>query len=115
MHVKLAWFSLTLITAVALSGCQTYKFAHQLKLVSLDDDFSEAKSIGNIRGVDCQSFIFGYATGPTPSLDRAMENAQNQNGADRVRYITDVTSDTEGFDAVVYKKQCLVVKGKGYK
>jgi hypothetical protein len=115
MRVKFTWFSLAVAASMALSGCQTYKYAHQLKLVSLSDDFHESESIGNVRGVDCQSFIFGYPTGPEPSLDRALENAQNQSGSNRVRYITDVTTDSEGFDSFLYKKECLVVKGKGYK
>lgn len=109
-------YSLCLIGLLfAISGCQTYKYAQQIKLISLDDDFSSARSVGNIRGIDCQAFVLGYPTGPEPSLDRAFENAQNQSGGEKIRYMTDVTTDSEGFDAVVYRKQCIVVKGKGYK
>jgi len=115
---------------LALGGCQTYKYADKVKMIAFSDDLSKGQSIGNVRGEDCQSFLFGYPMGPAPQLDRAVEHLQNQTqGKDisvsfddkskgnniALRYINDVTTDWDGFDAVVMAKRCLIVKGRGYK
>jgi hypothetical protein len=108
--------AIAVVFLLGATGCQTYKYAHQVKLIAFNDDFTKAESVGNVRGKDCQSFILGYATGPEPSLDRALEDAQEQAGkGHRLRYMNDVATDFEGFDAGVYAKRCLVVKGRGYK
>ena len=118
------------IGMLALGGCQTYQYADKVKMIAFDDNLQKGQSTGNIRGEDCQAFLFGYALGPAPKLDRAIEHLQRQTeGKDApltgstdvketrlaVRYLNDVTTTWDGFDAVVYKKNCLIVKGRGYK
>ena len=99
-------------------------------MISFEDDFKKGKSIGNIRGEDCQAILFGYALGPAPKLDRAIEHLQRQtqgsdlgvsigdsakSGGLAIRYLNDVTTDWDGFNAGIFAKHCLVVKGRGYK
>jgi hypothetical protein len=71
----------------------------------------------------------GYQLGGAPTLDKAFMNAQNQAGfmetagaggstSDRgkkIRYINNVSTKNEGFNAYVVGKQCLVVNGIGYR
>lgn len=117
------------LMSLLCSGCQTYKYAADVKMVSFSDDFSEGQSMGNVVGEDCVTTILGYTLGPVPTLDRAMARAQSQKtqgvadnllasneaGGMAIRYINNVSSSWEGFDAVVFKKSCLQVKGRGYK
>jgi hypothetical protein len=120
-------FTLAILT---LGGCQTYKYADKVKMIAFSDDLSKGQSIGNVRGEDCQSIFLGYPTGPAPKLDRAMEHLQNQtlgkdiglsvdekskNNTLALRYINDVTTSWDGFDAGIMAKRCLIVKGRGYK
>ena len=75
----------------------------------------------------------GRPFGSYPTLDKAMANARQGRGesvADSVnsglgtppvtaganlRYLTDVSTEHEGFNAGVVAKTCLIVKGMGYK
>lgn len=98
-----------------LTGCQTYKFAYQLKMASFDDNLSPGQSVGNIRGESCQSAIMGIPTGPEPSLDLALEKVQKAIKGQRLRYVNDLSTTTSGFDAIFYSKFCIIVKGIGYK
>jgi hypothetical protein len=127
MKRSLAWAAC--IGVFALSGCSTYQYAKNVKLVSFDDDVTRGKSVGPIRGEDCIWSILGYKLGGVPTLDRAFANARNQTdsgimgststqsaSADKaIRYINNVSTANDGWDAVVVGKQCLVVKGTGYR
>lgn len=116
-----------LVVALAVFGmwgCQTYKYADKVKMISFDDILTKGASMGNIRGEDCQTKILGYATGPAPKLDRAIQSLQNQTpgtdnksgpGGRAIRYLTDVTTEWDKFDIGLYAKHCLIVKGRGYK
>ena len=119
-----------LVLALSLWACQSYKYADKVKMVAFDDDFKKGKSIGNVRGEDCQTWILGYPLGPSPKLDRAVEHLQRQtegktvdvttderNKESRlaVRYINDVSTNWDSFSAVLFGKNCLIVKGRGYK
>jgi hypothetical protein len=111
-----------------LSGCSTYQYAKNVKLVSFDDDVTKGKSVGPIRGEDCIWTILGYRLGGHPTLDKAFANARNQADSSlfggstqsassdkAIRYINNVSTENDGFNAVVVAKECLVVKGTGYR
>jgi len=118
-----------LLLGLMLSGCQTYKYAANVKLISFTDDIEKGKSTGPIRGQDCVWKVFGRWVGVEPTLDKAARNAATQGdtgfvsdtfgGADykglAVRYLNDVRTDWEGFDVWFVGKKCLIVQGKGYK
>ena len=109
------------------TGCSTYHFAHSVKLASYDEDISKGKAAGPVRGADCTWHVMGYPLGGEPRIDRAMANARTQSGehfADditqetdpnkAIRYINGMNTSWDGFNAVIFGKRCLVVKGAGY-
>lgn len=119
------------LSGLFLSGCATYNYANRVKMVAFDDDLSKGKSAGPIRGEDCTWRVLGYSLGGAPTLDRAFINAKNQAGAaesagfadvagkkgrgQALRYVNNVSTKNEGFDAVVVGKQCIVVTGIGHR
>lgn len=106
-------FGIAALLLLGVSGCQTYKYAHQVKLIAFRDNIEQGESVGNVTAKDCQSAIMGLVTGPEVTLDRAMEKVQNKK-ENSVRYLNDVSTENEGFDAYFYRKSCLLVKGRGY-
>jgi hypothetical protein len=82
-------------------------------MVSFDDNVAHGHSVGPVRGEDCQSFVLGYAIGEPPTLDKAFADARKENG--QLRYLNNVSTDASGFNALVYRQRCMVVKGTGYK
>ncbi len=124
--MKKAFFIAIMLTS---SACQTYKYADKVKMIAFDDNFTTGKSIGNVRGEDCQMIVFGYPLSAPPTLDKAIENVQQQmksGAADSftggkkdvglaMRYLNDVSTENEGFNAGLFAKNCIVVKGRGYK
>jgi hypothetical protein len=122
---------LLFICGLGLAGCASYPYASQVKLVAFDDNLQKGQSSGPIRGEDCTWTVLGMQMGGLPTLDRAFINARNQagslesaglsNGASGrqgggpLRYVNNVSTEREGFNAVLFGKQCLVVKGTGYR
>lgn len=118
---------LFLAVFVIAQGCATYKYANNVKMVSFSDDVSKGKSVGNVRGEDCTWTVAGYKLGGEPTIDKAFINTKKQastmqsagfssaaNQADALRYVNNVTTEREGFNAVIVGKDCLVVTGVGY-
>lgn len=113
---------------VIAQGCATYKYASNVKMVSFSDDVTKGKSVGNVRGEDCTWTVLGYQLGGLPTIDRAFINTKKQasttqsagfsssaDQADALRYVNNVTTENEGFNAGIVAKQCLVVTGVGYR
>ena len=115
--VKFGIFSAILFCAFVASGCATHQLAKDFKLIGFEEDISKGKSIGQIRGEDCQTFIFGFPTGNPPSLDRAFSNAKKRGSAGSAdfRYVNDIMTSYEGWNALVVAKQCLNVQGQGFR
>lgn len=121
-------FLCSLITLLA-SGCATYNYANKVNTVAFSDNLKKGESIGNIRGEDCTWQILGKPLGGAPTVDRAFENAKTgadgsslvgsvqhkSGGENRVRYVNNVHTANDGFNAVIFGKQCIVVTGVGYK
>lgn len=96
-------------------------------MISYDDDVSAGKSVGPVRGADCTWTILGYQMGGAPTLDKAMANARigageafsdqwsKKGNGETLRYINNVSTSHDGFNAGIVAKNCLVVKGAGYK
>ena len=121
---------LLVLTVLVAAGCTTYPIAQQVKMVSFEDNVEKGKSVGPITGEDCIWSVLGYRLGGRPTLDKAMANARNQSGGgsldsfksskdtnntNALRYINNVSTENDGFNAVVVAKECLVVKGAGYR
>lgn len=130
MKQKTLMLSAAICSLVAFSSCTHYPIAQDVKMVSFDDDVSKGKGIGPITGEDCVWSVVGYRFGGRPTLDRAMANARTQSGGgitdafknskdtlntNTVRYMTNVSTENDGFNAVIVGKECLVVKGTGYR
>ena len=120
----------TLAVAFALNGCASYQYAQNVKLVSFDDNIKKGTSAGTIRGEDCTWSVLGYQLGGKPTVDKAFMNAKNQAGglesagfgdltkkdhSQAIRYANNVSTERDGFNAVIVGKECLVVKGVGYR
>ena len=112
---------------LVLQSCAQYKYAQQMKMVSFDNDVTEGKSVGPVKGEDCTWMVFGQWLGGNPTVDKAFINAMNQAGAaesagfgkgergQKLRYINNVATDNSGFMLGGFLgKSCLVVNGVGY-
>ena len=114
-----------------LCSCATYQTAQKVALVSFDDTPTKGKSVGNIQGQDCTWRILNYQLGGLPTIDRAFMNARkgtdggsllsgvtgggpSAHGGD-LKYVNNVSTKNDGFDAVIIGKTCIVVTGIGYK
>jgi hypothetical protein len=119
---------LAALSCLFLGGCASYQYAQQVKLVSFDDNIEKGQSVGPIRGEDCTWTILGMQMGGLPTLDKAFINARNQAGSmesagfksnekheNTLRYVNNVSTENDGFNALLFGKQCLVVKGGGYR
>src|SRR5688572_30734017 len=98
------------VAAVGLlsTGCATYPYAKNLKMVSFDGSVVAGKAVGPVRGEACQASVMGYPIGAPATLDNAMAAARAKN---EIRYMNNVSTQEEGFSAYFYAKQCLIVKG----
>lgn len=119
---------LTLSLSV-LCSCATYNYAQKVRTISFDDNLTKGQAVGPIRGEDCTWTVLGQQLGGQPTIDKAFINAKHQsdaltaagftsNTADAsktIRYINNATTANEGFNALLFGKQCLVVTGVGYK
>jgi len=94
-----------------VSGCSTYQYAKNVKLISFDNNAAAGKGVGPVRGENCQAFVMGYAISDAPTLDQAVADARSKN---KVRYLNNVATENTGFNAVVFAKRCIVVRGTGY-
>ena len=116
---------------VFFSGCATYQYAKNVHMVSFEDNVAKGKAVGPIQGEDCVWEVLGYKLGGLPTLDKAFASARNQTASTitdsfthgnqvassdkAIRYINNVSTSYDGFNAVVVGKQCLIVKGTGYR
>jgi hypothetical protein len=119
---------------LAGTGCAPelhYKVAKDISFVSYDENVAKGATVGPIRGADCTWFVLGHVLGSQPTLDRALANARQGRGESvndavnggmgtaatgpNLRYLTDVSTDHDGFNAGFFGKRCLIVKGMGYK
>lgn len=112
-----------------LCSCATYNYAQKVKTISFDDNITKGKAVGPIRGEDCTWTVLGNQLGGEPTIDKAFINAKTGAGAlssagfaaldkadasKQIRYINNATTATDGFNALFFGKQCLVVTGVGY-
>lgn len=104
----------TVLSALALwTGCATYQYADDVKLISFDDHPTKGKAVGNITGEDCMWRVFGYELREPPSVDKAFIAARRSETRS-IRYVNKVSTKPSGFDAGIVGKQCIVVTGVGY-
>jgi hypothetical protein len=93
------------------SGCTTYEYAKNVKMIAFDNNVSQGQGVGPVRGESCQDMILGIPTSEPPTLDQAFADAREQH---QLRYLNNVSTDHTGFDAIVYARHCIVVKGAGF-
>ncbi|MGE3681820.1 MAG: hypothetical protein AB7G93_08850 [Bdellovibrionales bacterium] len=116
--------------ALMSGGCATYNYAQNVKTIAFSDNLEKGQSVGNIRGEDCTWQVLGYQMGGMPTVDRAFSNAQygkdgssfagsmtsgNTNTGTGLRYINNVSTKNDGFNAGLFGKSCIVVTGVGYR
>lgn len=117
-----------LIGVIGLAGCQTAQQAKEIKLLGFTEDASKGTSTGPIEGADCVFHVFGYWLGGQPTLSKAVMNARSGKstsitdalgsadmGTGGVRYFNNMSVSNDGFNAVVFGKQCIKISAVGYK
>lgn len=104
-------YVIPLLLAHLLMGCTQYQYAKNVKMLSYEDNVAPGKSVGPIRGENCQKRVMGYPIDEPATLDKAIASAREEH---KVRYLNNVSTEQTGFDAVVYAKICITVKGTGY-
>lgn len=118
-----------LAAGTILSGCATYNYAERVRLVAFSDNVKKGSSVGNIRGEDCTWHILGYQMGGAPTIDRAFQHVRNQTDGgsltgslggssakgDSIRYVVNLSTMQDGFNAGLFGKNCIVVTGVGYR
>lgn len=117
-----------LIATIGLAGCQTAQQAKEIKLVGFTDNVSKGTSTGPIEGADCVFQVLGYWLGGQPTLSKAVMNARKGKstsitesfgsedmGEGGVRYFNNMAVSSDGFNAVVFGKQCIKISAMGYK
>lgn len=123
--MKLGYFFISF--SLFLTGCASYQQAQNIKMVSFTDNISKGKSSGMVQGQDCTWHVLGYTLGDQPTVDKAFINTRNQSDAmasaglnkseseNPLRYVNNVSVERGGFDAKIFGKNCLVVKGEGFR
>lgn len=99
------------LVGVMATGCATYPYAKNVKMVSFDGNVASGQAVGPVRGESCQASVMGYPIGEPATLDKAMANAREKH---QLRYMNNVATEDGGFNAYFYAKTCLIVKGTGY-
>jgi hypothetical protein len=100
------------LTVCLATGCTTYPLAKDVKMVSFADDVTTGPSVGPVRGESCQDRVLGFPIGDRPTIDQAFIDVR-QSGP--VRYLNNVATSQDGFDAIIFAHHCLVVTGVGYR
>lgn len=114
--------------SAALSACATYHDVEEIKLIGFTPDVSQGKSSGMLDADDCVFHVAGYWLGTYPDVSRAIDNARTGKkgkvtdvvqdsgaGSSPIRYANNVTAKPGGFNAYIFGKHCIEVKGMGYK
>jgi hypothetical protein len=66
------------LLAFGTTGCTSYQYAKNLKMVSFDDNVRSGHAAGPVRGESCQAAVMGYPIGAQASLDTAMADARGR-------------------------------------
>lgn len=101
----------TLLLFGLLPGCTQYPYAKNVKMLSYEDNVMVGKAVGPVRGESCQAQVMGRPIGEPATLDKAMAAARTDN---KIRYLNNISTESTGFNAGVYARTCLAVKGTGY-
>ncbi len=123
--MKITIFAMGLI----MVGCATYDHAQNVRIISFSEDMDKGRSVGTIRGEECSWQVLGYQLSSPPTVDKAVMRAQTQTDGSRLidldstnrakneslRYINNVSTKNEGFNAGLFGKHCLIVTGVGYR
>lgn len=127
LPIRLRAIGILVCVSALFGGCTSYTYAKNFKLMSYDNNVQTGNAVGPVRGADCTWSLLGYALGGEPTLDRAVTNARTRTGENALdatkeadeskalRYMNNVTTEWDGFNAVIVGKKCLIVKGTGYK
>jgi hypothetical protein len=117
---------LLLTLACATTGCATYPDVGSIKFIGFSDEINKGKPAGQIESDDCVYRVFGYPLGTEPDISSAIANARTgkksqlsdvvaqSDSTAKVRYVDNVTAQRGGFNAYVFGKSCIEVKGAGY-
>jgi hypothetical protein len=101
------------LAMLCLGGCASHTLSRNVKMISYDDDATRGKTIGPVTGESCHWKVLGYSVTNNASFDAALSDARLK--AQGARYLNNVSTETDGFDAYFAAKDCLLVKGVAYK
>jgi hypothetical protein len=111
------------------SACTMYHDVREIKLIGFSEDVRKGKAVGQVESDDCVFQALGHYLGGSPDISRAIANAQtgkkSQIGdvvgasekprGESVRYINNLTVIQDGFSAMGFGKNCIEVRGMGYR
>lgn len=119
---------LSLAAVAGVTGCATYHDVEEIKMVGFSQDVSRGQSTGQFAADDCVFQIAGYWLGGHPDVSKAIANARSGKqskvtdvvgmdnaGTGQIRYATNLSAKPGGFNAYIFGKHCIEVKGMGYK
>lgn len=121
---RVIFFSVVLL----VSGCAIYHDVREIKMIGFSEDVSKGKPTGQFESDDCVFQVMGYSLGGAPDISKAIANAQtgkkskitdvayasDKPAGPSLRYANNLTANYTGFNAVVFGKRCIEVKGMGY-
>ncbi|MBI2522429.1 MAG: hypothetical protein HYV97_18560 [Bdellovibrio sp.] len=99
---------------LVIQSCASYQYAQQIKMISFDKNFTQGASVGPIQGEDCVWSVFGFQFGDAPTIERAFMSTRDHGNGQQLRYINNVISGLDSFNAGVVSEQCITVTGIGF-
>lgn len=112
---------------LGMLGCATYPDVKELKVIGYTEDVSKGQSAGQIEAADCLWYVLGYALGSYPDISKALANARTQRKSSAaedmigkgsegkaIRYVNNVTATYDSFNAYLFGRTCIKVRGLGY-
>ena len=118
---------LAFICILFMTGCVTHRDIKEIKTISFDENVSKGKSTGQFEADDCVFHVMGVRLGGQPDVSRAIANSRtmkqskvteivsDRDAGKPIRYANNVSVTRGGFNAYVFGKDCIVVKGVAYR
>ena len=104
------WLGLAM-SATIFAGCVS--MAKDVRLVAISADAQPGQSIGQEQGQDCAIRVFGFGKSATSlTANAAMANIQTEKG---IRYMNGFSIGTSNMNIIMWRKDCIIASGEGFK
>ena len=96
------------IGMLCMAGC--YTLGNRIPYVALTSKGGPGTSIGPVDGRDCAIRVLGYGKYDV-SFDMALQRLSKEK---KVKFLRNVTFDTDISNYFVWSKTCCIIKGEGF-